>query len=70
MPDDFNDDKAVCHEIGAAVLVAIAGKRELSIKTLIELNDEAITGGFSYSENRVLAMKKAREILQAFLDHY
>ncbi len=63
----FNDDKAVYHEIGAAVLVAMAAKRELSIKTLMELNEEAINGGFSYSEKRLEAMKKARDIFQAFL---
>lgn len=50
MPDknEFVEGKAICNEIGGAVLEVLGDKREFAVQSLIDVLQEAQQDGHSY----------------------
>ncbi len=64
--DEFSEAKAICNEIGGAVLEVLAHKREFAVQSLIDIMQEAQHDGHSYGEEREKGMERAIRILQKF----
>ncbi len=62
--DQFSEGKAICHEIGAAVLTALGEKREFTIQTLMNVMQASRENGVE--NERICAIKLAENILKRF----
>ena len=64
--NEFAEGKAICNEIGGAVLEILGRKQELTVQSLIEVIQEAQQDGQSYGDEREQGMELALRILQKF----
>jgi len=64
--NEFAEGKAVCNEIGGAVLEVLGQKREFAVQSLIDILQEIQHDGYSYDEEREKGMELAVRILQKF----
>lgn len=64
--NEFAEGKVICNEIGGAVLEVLGQKREFSVKSLINVLQEAQQDGHNYDEDREKGMELAIKILQKF----
>lgn len=65
--NDFTEARAICNEIGGAVLEVLAQKRELSVQSLIDVIEKGIRGNFTYTSDREQGMERAVNILKRFI---
>ncbi|EAV3689979.1 hypothetical protein E2W85_23590 [Salmonella enterica] len=65
--NDFSEAKAICNEIGGAVLEVLGRKRALSAQSLIDIIEEARAGNFIYTVERKQGMERAVYILKKFI---
>lgn len=65
--NDFTEARAICNEIGGAVLEVLAQKRELSVQSLIDVIEKGMRGNFTYTSDREQGMKRAVNILKRFI---
>lgn len=65
--NDFTEARAICNEIGGAVLEVLAQKRELSVQSLIDVIEKGMRGNFTYTSNREQGMERAVNILKRFI---
>lgn len=64
--NQFAEGKAICNEIGNAVLEVLGNQREFAVLSLIDVLQEAQQDGQSYGEGREKDMERAIRILQKF----
>lgn len=62
--DEFAQGKAICNEIGGAVLEVLGQKREFSVQSLIDIMQEAKKDGHDYGLEREQGMELAINILK------
>lgn len=62
--DEFTEGKAICNEIGAAVLTVLGEKREFTIQTLVKVMQASREIGVGDERDR--ALKLAENILKKF----
>jgi hypothetical protein len=62
--DQFSEGKAICYEIGAAVLTALGEKREFTIQTLVNVMQASRENGVE--NKRIGTIKLAENILNRF----
>lgn len=65
--NEFTEARAICNEIGGAVLEIFAQKRELSVQSLIDVIEKGMSGNFTYTSDRVQGMEWAVNILKRFI---
>ncbi|EGY9635869.1 hypothetical protein JEF38_004823 [Salmonella enterica subsp. enterica serovar Rough O:c:z] len=65
--NDFMEARAICNEIGGAVLEVLAQKRELSVQSLIDVIEKGMRGNFTYTSDREQGMERAVNILKRFI---
>lgn len=65
--DDFTEAKALCNEIGGAVLELLGDGRELSVQGLISILQGAQNDDHDYGELRDETMIRAIRLLQKFV---
>lgn len=65
--NDFTEARAICNEIGGAVLEVLAQKRELSVQSLIDVIEKGMSGNFTYTSDREQGMERAVNILKRFI---
>lgn len=65
--NDFSEAKAICNEIGGAVLEVLGRKRALSVQSLIDIIEEARAGNYIYTVERKQGMERAVYILKKFI---
>ncbi|EAO8184449.1 TPA: hypothetical protein ACS50C_005026 [Salmonella enterica] len=65
--NEFTEARAICNEIGGAVLEILAQKRELSVQSLIDVIEKGMSGNFTYTSDRVQGMEWAVNILKRFI---
>ncbi|WP_294909374.1 hypothetical protein [Tatumella sp. UBA2305] len=65
--DDFTAAKAICNEIGGAVLELLGDGQSLSVEGLVTVMQQAQQDGHSYGEQREEAMLRAIRLLQKFI---
>lgn len=65
--NEFTEARAICNEIGGAVLEVLAQKRELSVQSLIDVIEKGMGGNFTYTSDRVQGMERAVNILKRFI---
>ena len=65
--NDFAEGKAICNEIGGAVLEVLARGREFSVQSLIDLMQESQIDGHNYGKERDQGMEIAIRILRKFV---
>lgn len=63
--DEFSEGKAICNEIGAAVLTALGEKREFTIQTLVNVMQAARENEVENDRSR--ALKLSEDILKKFI---
>lgn len=61
------EGKAICNEIGGAVLEVLGHKHEFAVQSLIDVLQEAQQDVHNYGEEREKGMKLAIKILQKFV---
>lgn len=64
--NEFAEGKAICNEIGGAVLEILARKQELAVQSLIDVLQEAQKDEHCYGAEREEGMERAIRILQKF----
>ncbi|ELC2816052.1 hypothetical protein RIX35_005275 [Salmonella enterica] len=64
--NDFTEARAICNEIGGAVLEILAQKRELSVQSLIDVIEKGMRGNFTFTSDREQGMERAVNILKRF----
>lgn len=64
--NEFAEGKAICNEIGGAVLEVLGNKREFAVQSLIDFMQNAQHDGNNYGEEREKGMELAIRILQKF----
>lgn len=65
--NEFAEGKAICNEIGGAVLDILSHKREFAVQSIIDVLQEAQQDVHNYDEEREKGMKLAIKILQKFV---
>ncbi|KJV25488.1 hypothetical protein VH86_16645 [Pantoea sp. BL1] len=65
-PNEYAAGKAICNEIGGAVLEVLSRKNEFAVQSLIDVLQEAQQDGHHYDVERELGMEMAIRILQKF----
>ncbi|EOV0239493.1 hypothetical protein ACOIP5_005309 [Salmonella enterica] len=65
--NEFTEARAICNEIGGAVLEILAQKRELSVQSLIDVIEKGMSGNITYTSDRKQGMKRAVNILKRFI---
>ncbi|HAF2162740.1 TPA: hypothetical protein G8N56_004323 [Salmonella enterica] len=65
--NDFTEARAICNEIGGAVLEVLTQKRELSVQSLIDVIEKGMRGNFTYTSDREQGMERAVNILKRFI---
>ncbi|EEF7938175.1 hypothetical protein ACOIPX_003761 [Salmonella enterica] len=65
--NDFTEARAICNEIGGAVLEVLAQKRELSVQSLIDVIEKGMRGNFTYISGREQGIERAVNILKRFI---
>lgn len=65
--NEFNEARAICNEIGGAVLEILAQKRELSVQSLIDVIEKGMSENITYTSDRKQGMKWAVNILKRFI---
>ncbi|WP_278495538.1 hypothetical protein [Pantoea vagans] len=64
--NEFAEGKAICNEIGGAVLEVLGQKREFAVQSVIDILQETQHDGHSYDEEREKGMELALRILKKF----
>lgn len=65
--NEFTEARAICNEIGGAVLEILAQKRELSVQSLIDVIEKGMSENVIYTSDREQGMKRAVNILKRFI---
>lgn len=64
--NELDEGKAICNEIGGAVLTILGEKRKFSVQSLIDIMQEAQKDSHDYGREREKGMESAIRILQKF----
>lgn len=64
--NEYAEGKAICNEIGGAVLEVLGRKSEFAVQSLIDVLLEAQRDGHHYDAEREHGMEMAIRILQKF----
>ncbi|EOV0239559.1 hypothetical protein ACOIP5_005641 [Salmonella enterica] len=62
--NEFTEARAICNEIGGAVLEILA---QLSVQSLIDVIEKGMSGNITYTSDRKQGMKWAVNILKRFI---
>ena len=64
--NEFSESKAICNEIGSAVLEALAQNRDFSVRSLINILEQAELEKYHDHAERQSAINQAIKILKKF----
>lgn len=64
--NEYAEGKAICNEIGGAVLEVLGRKSEFAVQSLIDVLQEAQSDGHHYDAEREQGMEMAIRVLQKF----